>query len=83
MNNELEMEQTHYTEIAEVIDKYGKTDRRFILYYLLGEYIDDMEKEYNDLPYGEDVKAYALNQLYKRQISAAKEMRDILNYSIW
>ena len=78
-----EREQKHYTEIAEVIDKYGKTDRQFVLYYLLGEYIDDTEKEYDNLPYVEVVKEYALKQLYKRQISAAKEMRTILMYSVW
>lgn len=80
----LEQEQKHYTEITEVIDKYDKTDREFILYYLLGEYIDDTEKELNNMSFEpNNLKDYALAQLYRRQVSASKEMRDILHYSIW
>lgn len=77
-------EQDHFTEITEEIDKYAKTDRSFILWYLLEEYIEDAEKELGNLPVVKETKQdYAVALMCERQIKEAEEIRDILFYEIW
>lgn len=82
MNNELEMEQTHYTEIANAIDSYTDTDRAFILWYLLQEYdrLSGME-EVSEEP--KTVSDYAVSVMSLRHHKIAEEMRDVLFYAIW
>ena len=76
-----DMMQQHYTEIDEMLEQYSETDRAFMLWLLLQDYIADCEKE--DSEYYEDtvdVTRYALHEMLRTHKVVAEQMRDILFY---
>ena len=78
---ERHLQQEHYCEIAELISTYNETDRAFMLWYLLQDYINDTveeQKKYNEDK--ADVKEYALHEMLRTHKIVAEQMRDLLYY---
>ena len=77
---DMEIMQEHFTAITEDIDKYHESDRAFILWYLLQDYIND-SKDQIKTENIEDVKDYALQTMLMEHIRVGEQMRDVLFYN--
>ena len=75
--------QEHFQEIAEEMDEYSKQDRQFILWYLMQDFIEEMERDAGKYEFPESVEEYLKHDMAIRLKKSANEIRDILYYSIW
>ena len=76
-----DLQQMHYTAIDDMLDDYSESDRAFMLWDLLQDYIEDIDKEMYS--YNENtatVKEYAMYQMFRTHKIVAEQMRDILYY---
>lgn len=76
-----EMMENHYRELDNLLEEFSETDRAFMLWILLQDYIDDCEKEDNEYyDSNTDVSRYALHEMLRTHKLVAEQMRNILYY---
>ena len=76
-----DLQQMHYTAIDDMLDDYSESDRAFMLWDLLQDYIEDIDKEMYS--YNENtatISEYALHQMFRTHKIVVEQMRDILYY---
>ena len=76
-----DLQQMHYTDISDMLDDYSESDRAFMLWLLLQDYINGVEEEQKN--YEENkatVRDYALQVMLRKHKTVAEEMRDILYF---
>lgn len=76
-------QQRHYTELSEKLDAYDTTDKYFMLWYILQDYIKEMKSDvvkYSNVLCADD---YLKLKMAKDQLHSAEEIREMLYYSIF
>lgn len=73
--------QMHYADISDMLEDYSESDRAFMMWILLQDYINSIEEEQKK--YNENkatVRDYAYQVFLNKHKIVAEEMREVLYY---
>lgn len=82
---ETRTEQEHYQGIADMIDTYADVDKKFMLWYLLGNMRSDLNKaicDFENKPV-KDVTDYAVRRMTYDHYRWSEDMRNVLQEEIF
>jgi hypothetical protein len=80
-----ETQAEHYQDIADMIDTYADTDKKFMLWYLLGNMREGLQKNIDNLESKpvKDVSDYAVRRMIYDHYRWSEDMRNVLQEEIF